>query len=516
MRSMITKRVFVVIMAFALVIALWPMEAGVAFGEENAPAETVEGQTTEAEKEPPATEAETQKEVPEESGTPDVAVTMQGKVQEAPAQLPKVQSKGRTTVVIEAKAGIEYTIDDGKSVQKAGSGANTIAFLNLKPGTAYTVKNRTAGTTEADPSPWTDGTKVTTLAAPGKPVNATKKGAKLNYSSIRATRGQTCLISLTGSKRGKLVKLKKAQKKIVAVKKAGKNKWKVTLLAPGSATLRIKAGGKTCKCAIKVLPYRIGKHDNRFFAHRGMANSYPENSRVALTKGMQAGFIGTNFDLWPSKPDRKGKYEFIVSHDNQLKDMTSSKGLITGTTAGKILKMKVTKGNNARKYKQKMMRLEDAIAITDKYKGYGQIEMKSNPGRPWTRKQTDELAKRLNKVAHPERYEVESMDAYSLRNFRDSKKKYPRLSGVKLNLVCGELSGNTTSFAKACVKLGFDNMPTYYGKITKNVVKDCRSKGIGISGYAHINEDSNLVAKKMEVLDLDALILPSIPWASGK
>lgn len=521
MRSMIMKRVLVAIMALALVIALWPMEAGFAFGEETAatPAETVGGQedANDPQEEPSGIEQEPQQETPKESDTPEAPVTMQGKVQDVPTVLPNVLHRSRTSVVIRAEAGIEYTIDGGKTIRKAGNGATTIAFLDLKPGTTYTVQSRTPRSAEADPSPWNAGTRVTTLSAPGKlVVNATKKGPKLNYSSIRATRGQSFQLVLTGSKKGKLVKLKKAKKKIIAVKKTGKNKWKVTLLAPGSATIKIKVKGKKYKCAVKVLPYKIGKHDNQFFAHRGLANNFPENSRVALTKGMQAGFVGTNFDLWPSKPDSKGNFEFIVSHDNQLKDMTSTKGLITGTTAAKILKLKVTKGKNAKKYNQRMMRMEDAIAITDKYKGKGQIEMKSNPGKPWTRKQTDELAKRLNKVAHPERYEVEAMDPASLRNFRDSKKNYSRLSRVKLNLVCAELSGNTTSYAKACVKLRFDNMPTYYGKITKNVVKDCRSKGIGISGYAHINEDSNLVAKKTESLDLDALIVPSIPWSSGK
>ena len=520
MRSMIMKRVLVAIMALALVIALWPMEAGFAFGEETAatPAETVGGQedANDPQEEPSGIEQEPQQETPKESDTPEAPVTMQGKVQDVPTVLPNVLHRSRTSVVIRAEAGIEYTIDGGKTIRKAGNGATTIAFLDLKPGTTYTVQSRTPRFAEADPSPWNAGTRVTTLSAPGKlVVNATKKGPKLNYSSIRATRGQSFQLVLTGSKKGKLVKLKKAKKKIIAVKKTGKNKWKVTLLAPGSATIKIKVKGKKYKCAVKVLPYKIGKHDNRFYAHRGIANSYPENSRVALQKAMKAGFYGTNFDLWPSKPDSKGNFEFIVSHDNQLKDMTSTKGLITGTTAAKILKLRVTKGNNAKKYNQKMMKMEDAIVITDNGNGYGQIEMKSNPWKPWTRKQTDELAKRLKqKLKHPERYQIESMEWDSLDNFRKSQEAIGL--DLELNLVCGELRGDALKYVDLCKKYRCDNLAVYYSKVNANVVRKCRSNGIGIAAYAHINEDSNLVSKKMEKYDLDWLVMPSIPWSSGK
>jgi hypothetical protein len=237
---------------------------------------------------------------------------------------------------------------------------------------------------------------------------------------------------------------------------------------------------------------------------------------------MKKGFYGTNFDLWPSKPDSKGKIEFIVSHDNKLKDMTNSGGLITGTLASKILKTKVTKGNNAKKYNQKMIKMEDAIKITEKYNGHGQIEMKCNPLSHWTKEQTRELAKRLAKLKHPERYEVESMDAISLDRFRAErdalKKQNPslKIDKIKLNLVCAELSGDVVKYPQLCVKFGFDNMPTYYGKISQKVLKDCRGKGIGIAGYAHINEDSNLVAHKLEPMDLDYIVVPSVPWSSGK
>ena len=115
-----------------------------------------------------------------------------------------------------------------------------------------------------------------------------------------------------------------------------------------------------------MLPYRIGKRSQVFIGHRGYAEKYPENSAIALKKAMKVGFRGVAFDLIPTRPDSSGRFDFAVSHDDSLKKMTSRKGLIRETLAQDIRRTKITKGRGARKSRQKMILLADAVDLTKK------------------------------------------------------------------------------------------------------------------------------------------------------
>jgi glycerophosphoryl diester phosphodiesterase len=306
-------------------------------------------------------------------------------------------------------------------------------------------------------------------------------------------------------KSGKAGKASATGKGIVRITAAGKNHWNIRTLKPGQTTIKVKQKKKNFKCKVTVLPYRIGKKSSLFIGHRGYAEKYPENTGIALRKAMQAGFRGVAFDLIPTKPDPKGQFDFAVSHDDLLKKMTSQKGFVRAKTAQQIRKLKVTKGRNAGKYKQKMILLREAVDITRKANAIAQIEMKD----VWTTAQTDRLASMLKAWNVPENWQIEAVDESTLRRFDQSQQKYGL--NLALNLVVQKAMDPYQKIdqARAC---GFDNIHINVVRVNKKVVDYSRKKEIGIGGYAGMHTDANEVAKKMEPFQLDWLCVSDIPW----
>ena len=339
--------------------------------------------------------------------------------------------------------------------------------------------------------------------ASAAPVFRTKQGARLSYRSVTATRDLSFQIALKG-KAGKLIASRKG---IVRIGKIGKNRWQVTCLKPGKTTLRVKKHkGKKYRCKVQVLPYRIGKRSQVFIGHRGYAEKYPENSAIALKKAMKVGFRGVAFDLIPTRPDSSGRFDFAVSHDDSLKKMTSRKGLIRETLAQDIRRTKITKGRGARKSRQKMILLADAVDLTKKYGGIAQIEMKGN----WTAVQTDRLAAALKSRKVPATWQIEAVDEGTLTRFAESQAKVGL--DLELNLVVQKAMDAMGKIERAKTS-GFDNIHINSRIVNQQVVDRCREENIGIGAYAGMHSDANKTAKDLEMFRLDWICVSDIPWA---
>ena len=270
------------------------------------------------------------------------------------------------------------------------------------------------------------------------------------------------------------------------------------IVTPAQATPKDKyASSKT---------YSVPYESVVFYSHRGLANVYPENTVIALDESMKTGFDGINWDIWPTKPNKQGKFDFAVTHDNTLISMTDNKGLVSKTSASKIKKLKVTKGNNAKKSKQKMVLFSEALKITKKYQCVSQIEMKGM----WTQKQTNLLAKKIKDSKIADLIEVESLEAKDLIRFKKSMKKY-RIS-VPTNYVSGQKS-NALKRAKTCKKHKFTNLAIRYNRVTKKAVAYCRKNKIGVGAYIPVGMNSNKLAHKLLKYDLDYIVAPGIAWS---
>lgn len=159
--------------------------------------------------------------------------------------------------------------------------------------------------------------------------------------------------------------------------------------------VHVRATGYIYKTEKTKLAYssQISQKQMTFFAHRGYSDVAPEESVRAEELAAKKGFQGLNIDLWPTKKDSAGHFDFAVSHSNKLSSLTDRKGLITDLTAAQVKKIVMTKGNGISKTKKDYIPLlSDMITLANKYNLPIQIEMK---GR-FTDEQMDVLYQRLS------------------------------------------------------------------------------------------------------------------------
>ncbi len=107
-------------------------------------------------------------------------------------------------------------------------------------------------------------------------------------------------------------------------------------------------------------------------AHRGFSAVAPENSAVAFQEAGENGFFAAECDIQLSKDN-----VWVVNHNIDIKSMTNGEGKIWDMTYEEISKYFVDSGHNVGKYpNQKLITLEEYLAICDEYKIIPQIEVK--------------------------------------------------------------------------------------------------------------------------------------------
>ena len=107
-------------------------------------------------------------------------------------------------------------------------------------------------------------------------------------------------------------------------------------------------------------------------AHRGFSAVAPENSDMAFIKAGEAEFFASECDIQLSKDN-----VWVVNHNDSIDHMTDGTGKISEMTYKEISQHFIDNGNNWEQYpKQKLITLEDYLAICDEYKIVPQIEVK--------------------------------------------------------------------------------------------------------------------------------------------
>lgn len=107
-------------------------------------------------------------------------------------------------------------------------------------------------------------------------------------------------------------------------------------------------------------------------AHRGFSAVAPENSAAAFREAGKNGFFAAECDIQLSKDN-----VWVVNHNLDIEKMTNGEGKIWDMTYKEISKYFVDGGNNPEKYpNQKLITLEEYLAICNKYKIIPQIEIK--------------------------------------------------------------------------------------------------------------------------------------------
>lgn len=74
------------------------------------------------------------------------------------------------------------------------------------------------------------------------------------------------------------------------------------------------------------------------FAHRGFRGKYPENTRLAFKKAIEAGVSGIEFDIHLSKDG-----EIVIIHDESLERTTNGSGLIKDKSLKELKELNAAK-----------------------------------------------------------------------------------------------------------------------------------------------------------------------------
>lgn len=108
-------------------------------------------------------------------------------------------------------------------------------------------------------------------------------------------------------------------------------------------------------------------------AHRGFSCQAPENTSAAIEKAAEYGFDTVEFDI---RQTADGVW--VVSHDDEIKQMTDKRGKISTYTYYDLITANIDNGANHKEYDSlKIMTLEEALAACLKHNIKPMIEIKS-------------------------------------------------------------------------------------------------------------------------------------------
>lgn len=112
--------------------------------------------------------------------------------------------------------------------------------------------------------------------------------------------------------------------------------------------------------------------DVNLVAHRGFSAVAPENSDQAFIKAGESHFFAAECDIQLSKDN-----VWVVNHNDTVDYMTDGTGKISEMTYEEISECFIDNGNHWKTFaKQKLITLEDYLAICDRYEIIPQIEIK--------------------------------------------------------------------------------------------------------------------------------------------
>ena len=107
-------------------------------------------------------------------------------------------------------------------------------------------------------------------------------------------------------------------------------------------------------------------------AHRGFSAVAPENSSAAFVEAGKVKFFAAECDIQLSKDN-----VWVVNHNKTIDKMTDGEGNIRDMTYDEISQYSVDGGHYSEKYTgQKLITLDDYLAICDEYEIIPQIEVK--------------------------------------------------------------------------------------------------------------------------------------------
>lgn len=144
-------------------------------------------------------------------------------------------------------------------------------------------------------------------------------------------------------------------------------------------------------------------------AHRGFSSQAPENTAAAIEKAADYGFDTVEIDI---RQTADGVW--VVSHDDDISDMTDKNGSISSYTYYDLITATVDNGANHESYTDlKILTLEEALSLCLKHNIKPMIEIKS-----YTAEGLDSLIELVDKNGFTESCSIISFDRSVLDEIR--------------------------------------------------------------------------------------------------
>ena len=167
---------------------------------------------------------------------------------------------------------------------------------------------------------------------------------------------------------------------------------------------------KTPPKVISLSEEGLPTEDVNLTAHRGFSAIAPENTSAAFVEAGKNGFFAAECDIQLSKDN-----VWVVNHNKTIDSMTDGEGSIWDMTYDEISQYSVDGGHYSEKYTgQKLITLEDYLAICDEYKIIPQIEIKEG-----NYKCLDKILSALDKYGMRENAILISFDGVILEKIRN-------------------------------------------------------------------------------------------------
>lgn len=139
--------------------------------------------------------------------------------------------------------------------------------------------------------------------------------------------------------------------------------------------------------------YKIPTGTMRMIAHQGYSAVAPGNTLPSYEAAGKSDFWGAECDIQRTKDG-----VWILSHNDDIEDMTDGTGLISEQTYAELMEFNVDTGNNIENYPNlKLTKLEDYLDVCKQYGLHPVIEIKENADTAYLHEVADILSAREEK-----------------------------------------------------------------------------------------------------------------------
>lgn len=185
----------------------------------------------------------------------------------------------------------------------------------------------------------------------------------LNQYAVYMKKGSKCTLETEikpATTSNKTLEWSSSNPKVATVSADGK----VQTLSSGVTLITAKAtDGSDKKDTYTIYVGKLKKEECKFIAHRGRSEKAPDNSKAAIQLAFSSNFDYVEFDIWKTLDN-----QFVVTHDESLKETCGVDVKVTEITLPQAMSYKIITGNHIDTYPNEYIpSLEQILVMAQSY-----------------------------------------------------------------------------------------------------------------------------------------------------